>query len=78
MALTEIIQILNNLGGKASIREITSIGKQKKLNETVTSNLKVRDSLVRLSKKGIVKEELSSEDFYDRKWVVIKQPTENN
>ena len=78
VALIDVIQMLNKLGGKASVREITDRGKKEKLDDTVTHSLKVRDSLVRLSKKGIVKEEQSSEDYFDKKWILIKQPTEED
>ena len=78
VGLIDIVQMHNKLGGKASVREIAEKGREEKLDDTVTHKLKVRDSLVRLSKKGIVKEEQSSEDYFDKNWILIRQPTEDD
>lgn len=64
MSQQTVFELLKELG-TANIDEIFQLAKKKKLTK-VDSRIKIRDSLILLSRKGIVKEE-------NDKWIIVSE-----
>jgi hypothetical protein len=64
----DVLTVLRELGGKASIRDITQYAKNKRLHKDFAHVIKVRDSLIRLKRRGLVDGDARAADYLDVVW----------
>jgi hypothetical protein len=74
MKLEDVLALLNKLGGSASIRQLTEYGRKNHLHKDFAHVIKVRDSLIRLKRIGVVKGSAISEKYLDEIWTAVRKP----
>jgi hypothetical protein len=65
-----VLALLKELGGRASVAEISELGRKKAMGKDATDKVKIRDSLIRLRQKGIVSGNPASKDYVNEVWTV--------
>lgn len=69
-----VLELLKELGGRASVNQISELGKRRKVDDSGIDKTKIRDSLVRLRKKGLVLGNPASKDYTNEVWTLVKIP----
>ena len=67
-----VLALLKELGGSASVNQISEMGKKKKVDDSGIDKTKIRDSLISLGRKGLVSRKSASKDYRDEIWTLGK------
>ena len=68
-----VLALLKDLGGRASIKEINELAKKRGLGKSYVGRVEVRDSLIRLTKKGLVSGNPVTKNFAEEEWTLAQK-----
>ena len=71
MGMETVLALLKELGGKASVSQISELGRKKRTVDSGIYKTKIRDSLIRLRQKGLVSGNPTAKDYTNEIWTLI-------
>ena len=70
--MEQVLELLSELGGTATVRQMVDHARKKSLGKDLTHSIKVRDSLIRLKRRGAVTGNAASSNYADEVWALAK------